>query len=422
MAIVKVSIKDKNTLELQEDAKKHDLIDLSVLSPADVSSVTDAVRAAARREVEQEISKSKANELEAVVLKKETELKDKYQKQIFALELEKNKADMIAQKKDDEIQRLKSEQEQALQKEKQQKEIEKKDYQLQEKSLKERHESELKEKDNIIAYYKDLKLKQNSKMLGETVEKHCHLAFETIRGFLPSSVKFGKDTDASEGSMGDRIYREYDEDGNEVLSIMFEMKNEGDETKSKNKNEDFFKELDKDRNQKKCEYAVLVTMLEKDNDLYDEMYPVPESKYKEMYVIRPQHFTKIIMWLRNISNRLSASRRELVAIQQRDRDYTEFDKNFAVVRDRFQRHYFSAADKHNKAIDEIDKMIKGLERIKEDLQGSSKQLRLASEDLDDVNVKKLAKNSPSIMEQFKGKEKLSEGLEKTNKTKQKTAK
>ena len=480
MAIVKVSIKDKNTLELQEDAKKGDTIDLISLSTADVSSVADAVKLVARKEVEQELSALKNKELETELLKKEKELNDKHQKELRDLEKEKQTSAMIVGQKESEIKRLKEEQEKLLETEKKLKqieinnsvaekdkellslkaELEKKDaaiklelerkentiitlterakhqeearaletkrvmgdverereklaealntkdteYLLKEKSLKEQLENKLKEKEDEVAYYKDLKLKTNVKMLGETVEKHCDLAFEQIRGFLPSGVQFGKDTDSSEGSMGDRIYREYDENKNEILSIMFEMKNEGDETKTKQKNEQFFKELDKDRKQKKCEYAVLVTMLEKDNDLYNNgFYTVSENEYKDMFVVRPQEFTKIIMWLRNVAGKLSNSRRELITIQQRDRDYTEFDQQADTIREKFNKHYLAAVGKHTDAVEDIDKMIKVLTKMRENLLGSDKQLRLASEDLDNLTVKKLARNSPSIIEQTKQK-------------------
>jgi len=425
MAVIKVSIKDKNTLELQEDAKKGDVIDLSCLSTADVGVVSDAVKIAARKEVEKEIEVTKSREIETELLKQEKELSEKHNKETAILKAELQKKDTALEieieRKKNEINELNNKlslqetqktfeikqivKDITNEKEKLENALTSKntEYELSEQKTKERYENALKEKDNLIAYYKDLKLKQNTKMLGETVEKHCHLAFETIRGLLPSNVEFGKDTDASEGSLGDRIYREFDDNGKEILSIMFEMKNEADATSTKKTNEHFLKELDKDRNQKKCEYAVLVSMLEKDNEMYDGIYTVPENKYKDMFVIRPQHFIQIITWLRNVAEKLSVSRRELMTIQQRDRDYTEFDIQADLLRERFEKHCLTAVNKHNDAIDNIDKMIKGLQKIKDDLLGSDKQLRLASEDLEKLTVKKLAKNSPSILEQIKTK-------------------
>ena len=222
---------------------------------------------------------------------------------------------------------------------------------------------------------------------------------------LPETVQFGKDTKATEGSLGDRIYREFDSEGNEILSIMFEMKNEADETKTKHKNEDFLKELDKDRNQKKCEYAVLVSLLEKDNDMYDGIYTVPSSKYKDMFIIRPQDFTKIIMWLRKVCEKIASTRTELAVVRSYNVDVANFEEKFNEVRDKFGKHYISAVDKHNSAIEEIDRTIKSLTKMRDFLTGSDRQLKLALNDLDDLTVKKLAKNSPSILTMAKENEK-----------------
>ena len=284
------------------------------------------------------------------------------------------------------------------------------------------YKSEIITKDKEIDLLKDMRLKQSTKMLGETLEKHCDLAFEQIRLALPETVQFGKDTDAKEGSMGDRIYREFDNEGNEILSIMFEMKNEADETKTKHKNEDFFKELDKDRNQKKCEYAVLVSLLEKDNDMYDGIYTVPPTKYRDMFVVRPQDFTKIIMWLRGVNAKIAATRTELEVVRNYNIDVSNFEMKFNEVRDKFGKHYIAAVDKHNSAVDEIDKIIKQLTKMREFLTGSDRQLKLALNDLDDLTVKKLAKNSPSILALASGNEektKTKTKSKKTNKTEEK---
>jgi hypothetical protein len=477
MPVIKVSIKDKNTLELQEDAKKGDIIDLCGLTAADVSSVSEAVRTEAKREAVRELSEIRAKELEAELLKQERELSEKHGRRLLELEVDKEKYTLIAERQKAEIEKLKTEYERQLENEKKLRQIEiassvagmkneilslkseldKKDgvltvelerknsaikaleeqmkhqeetraletkrvlddierekeklsealctkdteYELREKTLKEQLESKIKEKEEQVAYYKDLKQKLNVKMLGETLEKHCDVAFEGIRGFLPANVEYGKDTIAVDGSLGDRIYREYDEDGKEVLSIMFEMKNEHDATATKKTNESFFKELDKDRTRKKCEYAVLVSLLERDNDIYDGIYTVAENKFRDMFVVRPQHFTQIIMWLRNVAGKLSVSRNQLQEIRQRDIDYTAFDAQAGLLRDKFFKHYTAAVSRHNDAVDYIDKTIKELQKIKDALAGSDRQLRLASEDLEDLTVKKLAKNSPGILEQIK---------------------
>jgi len=389
MAQVKVSIKDKDTLELQEDAKKGDFIDLRDLDAADISAVTDTIKAVAKKEVEKELTALKETEFKARLLEQEKELSEQYQNKINNIEVEKFKSDLALEARNNEIERLKRENMETVETEKQKLELS--------------HKNEIDEKDKEISLLKDMRLKQSTKMLGETLEKHCDVAFETIRGFLPNNIEYGKDTNASEGSLGDRIYREFDASGNEILSIMFEMKNEADETATKKKNEHFFKELDKDRVQKKCEYAVLVSLLEKDNEMYDGLYTVPSSKFKDMFVIRPQHFTQIIMWLRTVMQKVSSSRMELVAIKQREIDITEFDNNFNQIREKFGKHYNSAVGKHISAVDEIDKIVKQLTKMRDLLTGSDRQLQLAVNDLDDLTVKKLAKNSHSILEQIKNK-------------------
>lgn len=389
MSKIKVGVLDKNTLELLEDAKKGDIIDLTELGSVDISAVTETIKAVAKKEVEKELVALKEKEFEVKLLQQKIDLEKQQQDKILAMEVEQNKLNMALENQNKEIERIKLEKQKEIETEKQNLEL--------------THKKELEIKDKQISLLSDMKLKQSTKMLGETLEKHCDIAFETIRGFLPDSVEYGKDTIATEGSLGDRIYREFDENGNEILSIMFEMKNEADETATKKKNEHFLKELDKDRNQKKCEYAVLVSLLEKDNEMYEGIYTVPNSKYKDMFVIRPQHFTQIIMWLRGVTQKVAASRMELVAIKQRDVDITEFDNKFSELRERFGKHYNSAVEKHTSAIEEIDKIIKQLTKMRDYLTGSDRNLQLAVNDLDDLTVKKLAKNSPSILEQLKKK-------------------
>lgn len=459
MKTVKVSIIDENTLSLLEDAKKGDIISLKDLHERDIdkSNISDIVKSKIKSDVEMELEKLKAQMLEekvkdlkVVALQKEKELKEKmegvtkeeYEKyknettdlkvQLEKLTIEnntlkeQNKKDVELATKtiESKYQKDLTDKEYAIKKlEDEKKTIEEntKNKMLLEFTEKENnYKSEIITKDKEIDLLKDMRLKQSTKMLGETLEKHCDLAFEQIRLALPETVQFGKDTDAKEGSMGDRIYREFDNEGNEILSIMFEMKNEADETKTKHKNEDFFKELDKDRNQKKCEYAVLVSLLEKDNDMYDGIYTVPPTKYRDMFVVRPQDFTKIIMWLRGVNAKIAATRTELEVVRNYNIDVSNFEMKFNEVRDKFGKHYIAAVDKHNSAVDEIDKIIKQLTKMREFLTGSDRQLKLALNDLDDLTVKKLAKNSPSILALASGnEEKTKSKSKKTNKKEEK---
>ena len=461
MKTVKVSIIDENTLSLLEDAKKGDIISLKDLHERDIdkSNISDIVKSKIKSDVEMELEKLKAQMLEekekdlkVVALQKEKELKEKmegvtkeeYEKyknettdlkvQLEKLTIEnntlkeKNKKDVELATKtiESKYQKDLTDKEYAIKKlEDEKKTIEentKNKMLLEFTEIENNYKSEIITKDKEIDLLKDMRLKQSTKMLGETLEKHCDLAFEQIRLALPETVQFGKDTDAKEGSMGDRIYREFDNEGNEILSIMFEMKNEADETKTKHKNEDFFKELDKDRNQKKCEYAVLVSLLEKDNDMYDGIYTVPPTKYRDMFVVRPQDFTKIIMWLRGVNAKIAATRTELEVVRNYNIDVSNFEMKFNEVRDKFGKHYIAAVDKHNSAVDEIDKIIKQLTKMREFLTGSDRQLKLALNDLDDLTVKKLAKNSPSILALASGNEektKTKTKSKKTNKTEEK---
>lgn len=459
MKTVKVSIIDENTLSLLEDAKKGDIISLKDLHERDIdkSNISDIVKSKIKSDVEMELEKLKAQMLEekekdlkVVALQKEKELKEKmegvtkeeYEKyknettdlkvQLEKLTIEnntlkeQNKKDVELATKTIETKYQKdlTDKEYAIKKlEDEKKTIEentKNKMLLEFTEIENNYKSEIITKDKEIDLLKDMRLKQSTKMLGETLEKHCDLAFEQIRLALPETVQFGKDTDAKEGSMGDRIYREFDNEGNEILSIMFEMKNEADETKTKHKNEDFFKELDKDRNQKKCEYAVLVSLLEKDNDMYDGIYTVPPTKYRDMFVVRPQDFTKIIMWLRGVNAKIAATRTELEVVRNYNIDVSNFEMKFNEVRDKFGKHYIAAVDKHNSAVDEIDKIIKQLTKMREFLTGSDRQLKLALNDLDDLTVKKLAKNSPSILALASGnEEKTKTKSKKTNKTEEK---
>lgn len=275
-----------------------------------------------------------------------------------------------------------------------------KDRQLQETRTKEEFERQLKDKDEQIAQYRDLRARQSVKLLGETLEQHCENEFNGLRSLGFQTAYFEKDNDASSGSKGDYIFRELDQNGDEVLSIMFEMKNQADGSVNKHKNEDFFKELDKDRNEKHCEYAVLVSLLESDSELYNRGIVDVSHKYPKMYVVRPQFFIPIITILRNAAMKSLEYRQELAQLRERNVDVVNFEFALNEVRDGFNRNYRIANDKFNTAIEEIDKTIKHLQNIKDALLGSTNQLRLANDKLEGLTIQKLTKNSPSLRARF----------------------
>lgn len=279
-------------------------------------------------------------------------------------------------------------------------ELDQKEYQLKEQSLKENHEKEIKAKEQEIELYKDMKLKLSTKMVGESLEQHCRLQFEEYLRPVLKNAYFEKDNDAKSGSKGDFIFRDKTDDGIEYISIMFEMKNESDETATKHKNEDFFKELDKDRKEKKCEYAVLVSLLEKENDYYNAGIVDVSHKYEKMYVIRPQSFISIINILRNAAMKTVDAKRELIEIQNQNIDIAHFEENMNTFKDAFSRNFKLASDRFDTAIDEIDKTMQHLQKIKDNLLGSKNQLRLANDKAEDLSIKKLTAGSPSIAKKF----------------------
>ncbi len=271
---------------------------------------------------------------------------------------------------------------------------------LSEKSLKEAHDAEIKRKDEEIAYYKDFKARQSTKMVGESLEQHCEIEFNKLRATAFQNAYFEKDNDAKTGSKGDYIYRESSPDGVEFISIMFEMKNEMDETATKHKNEDFFKELDKDRREKKCEYAVLVTLLEADNELYNSGIVDVSYKYEKMYVIRPQFFIPLITILRNAAMNSLSYRQELALVKNQNIDVTNFENSLLDFQAKFSNNFRLASEKFQSAIDEIDKTIDHLQKVKEGLLGSERQLRLANDKAQDLSVKKLTKGNPTMQAKF----------------------
>lgn len=279
--------------------------------------------------------------------------------------------------------------------------------QLLEKSLSEKHLAALSEKDAIIklkdeeiALRKDMKLKLSTKMIGETLEQHCENEFNKIRATAFQKAYFEKDNDSRSGSKGDFIYRESDEAGNEIISIMFEMKNEGDETATKKKNEDFLKELDKDRTEKRCEYAVLVSLLEAESEYYNSGIVDVSHKYNKMYVVRPQFFIPIITLLRNAAMNSMQYKAELALIRNQNIDITNFEERINTFKEGFARNYELANRRFKEAIDEIDKTILHLQKTKDALLSSDNNLRLANQKAEDLTIKKLTQGNPTMRAKF----------------------
>ena len=271
---------------------------------------------------------------------------------------------------------------------------------MEQEKIKTEYEVQLKAKDDEVQFYKDFKAKQSTKMIGESLERYCENEFNKLRSTGFQNAYFEKDNEVSgSGSKGDYIFRDF-EDGVEYVSIMFEMKNEADQTASKHRNEDFFKELDKDRNEKNCEYAVLVTMLEPDNELYNTGIVDVSYRYPKMYVIRPQFFIPMITLLRNASRNSLEYKQELMVVRNQNIDITHFEENMNIFKEGFERNYRLASERFAKAIEEIDKTIDHLQKVKEGLIGSERNLRLANDKAQDLTIKKLTKNNPTMAKKF----------------------
>ena len=273
---------------------------------------------------------------------------------------------------------------------------------LRENSLRTQYEGAIKLKDEEIDRLKDLKSKLSTKMVGETLEQHCQTEFNRLRMTAFKDAYFEKDNDARTGSKGDYIYRECDENGNEIISIMFEMKNENETTATKHKNEDFLKELDKDRREKNCEYAVLVSLLEADSELYNTGIVDVSYRFDKMYVIRPQFFIPMITLLRNAALNSMKYKEELALVRNQNIDITHFEENIENFKTAFARNYELASKKFQKAIDEIDKTISSLQKTKEALLSSENNLRLANNKAEDLTIKRLTKNNPTMQQKFAG--------------------
>lgn len=376
---------NKSVLELKQQVLNKDLETKEILSKKDKELVelktkldnqTELVKSKVSKEYQDEVYQKEKiiSQLQSDIMIQESKYK---------LELQDN-----LNKKDKEIGSLQNTIENT-----------KNSYLLKENNLKEAYEEKLKLKDEQIAYYKDFKAKQSTKMIGESLEVHCNNEFNKLRPLFPKSY-FEKDNDCKNGSKGDFIFRDYDDEGTEITSIMFEMKNEADKTASKHKNEDFFKELDKDRKEKNCEYAVLVSMLEIDNDYYNEGIVDVSYKYPKMYVIRPQFFIPIITLIRGMGLNTLEYKKEIELLQKENIDISHFEENMNSFKESFGRNYRLASDKFKKAIEEIDKTIEHLQKTKENLLSSDKNLRIANDKAEGLSIKKLTSNSKTVREMF----------------------
>lgn len=354
-------------------------------------AVANAVSEREKRFNEESSKAQKAiSDKESLIKQLELQLQQAQSLQQAALDKAKSENALAIAKKDNEINELNSK-------------LRSKDNEaeLRCRAIEEKYAIELKNKDELIEQYKDFKARLSTKMVGETLEQHCLTQFNSLRMSAFPNAYFEKDNDARSGSKGDFIFRESSEDGIEFISIMFEMKNEMDTTATKHKNEDFFKELDKDRNEKGCEYAVLVSMLEADNEFYNAGIVDVSYKYPKMYVIRPQFFIPLISLLRNAARNSLEYKRELAMAKAQQVDLTNFEKNITDFKTAFSRNYQLASDKFKTAIDEIDKTIIHLQKTKDALLSSENNLRLANNKAEEqLTIKKLTKNAPSIKEEF----------------------
>ena len=412
MKKIKVSIQDENTLILLEDAQKGDLIDLKSIHDTDIDKSTiDSLIKSIRNEdfkvqlesAKQNIEKEKALEAEIKekdIINRAKEAIAKKDQEITALN---TKVENIAKQVESDAKIKALEDKKSLEDEYRQKIIEK-DTEVQEiKHQKELSEQIYKDKlaasETALVSLKEMRSRMSTKMIGESLEVHCENEFNKLRPLAFPKARFGKDNQISDsGSKGDYVYREVDDDGNEILSIMFEMKNEDDTTTTKKKNKDFFKELDKDRCEKKCEYAVLVSLLEKDNEYYDDIVSV--SDYPNMYAIRPQHFITIIGFLRQGNLKSQELRKTIYTLKNQNIDVTNFENELELFQDGFMKNVKDSSSKFQEAMDGIDATIKKLEGIKEALRLSNKHLLTAGNKVESVSIKGLTKDNPTMTAKF----------------------
>ena len=372
----------------------------------DEGTYESIVRQIRNNEFEKELSSIEVQhnkDKESAIKLAEAHIKEELTNSLNKKDLEiadlKSKLDLLKSQNELEVQKALSEKEKVIDNLSNELELSKKEYDLKEKNIKEAYENKIKDKDEQIAYYKDFKARQSTKMIGESLEQHCFNEFNKLRPLFPNSY-FDKDNDARTGSKGDFIFRDFDEDGNEIVSIMFEMKNEADETATKHKNEDFLKELDKDRKEKNCEYAVLVSLLEADNEYYNDGIVDVSHLYPKMYVIRPQFFIPLITLIRNLANKSLEYRKELELVRNQNIDITHFEENINAFKEGFGRNYRLASERFSKAIEEIDKTIDHLQKTKEHLLKTDDNLRLANNKAEDLTITKLTRNNPTMKEMF----------------------
>lgn len=385
---------EKELLERLEIAQREKEQEVKIAVSEAKSTLQDDL---AKKELElRELKAQKDRELSELLAKKEADLLE-MNSRISRFEVEQKLAITQA------VNQIEKERDELLLK------LQSKDQEIQASvmTLKNQHQNDLilkdqllKMKEDDIARLKDFKLKLSTKMVGETLEQHCEIEFNKLRATAFKNAYFEKDNDSKTGSKGDFIYREFDESGVEIISIMFEMKNEGDETATKHKNEDFLKELDKDRNEKKCEYAVLVSLLEPENELYNNGIVDVSYRYPKMYVVRPQFFIPIISILRNASLNSLKYKSELATIRNQNIDITNFEENINKFKEGFARNYELASRKFKTAIEEIDRTIDHLQKTKEALLSSDANLRLANSKAEDLTIKKLTKGNPTMIARF----------------------
>ena len=391
--------KEIQTREKQFESDKENAVELAKLEAekeyTEKLNKKEAEIAKLKSEIETEqlAKKSAVNETAAEKDKEIAELKNKLDSFNKDKELEINK---LITKMNTEL----SQKDNCITKLTGEKELTEKEFKLKEQSIKDKYETEIRFKEEEIERLKDYKLKLSTKMVGESLEQHCETEFNRLRATGFQKAYFEKDNDAKSGSKGDYIYRDYDFDGGEFISIMFEMKNETDTTSTKKKNTDFLKELDKDRKEKNCEYAVLVSLLEPENELYNTGIVDMSHHFEKMYVVRPQFFIPIITLLRNAALNSLQYKKELAMIQAQNIDITNFEAEMNDFKDKFARNVRISSEKFQKAIAEIDKTIKHLEKTKEALLSSDKHLQLANDKAEDLSIRKLTKNSPMIREKF----------------------
>jgi len=422
MKKIKVSIKDENTLVLLEDAVSGDEIDLTSLHDldADTSTIKNVVWSIKMKEFNAKLQerteileRENKKELERIEnenrLKleiKEKELAEKAKEELAKKESAitqlngelKNIAEKSEREAELELLKEKQKIEENYQKQLKEKEAELSKIQRDKELSEERLREQLKASETALVHHKEMKTKMSTKMIWESLELHCENEFNRIRSIAFPNAQFWKDNDASAGTKGDYIYREFDDNGNELLSIMFEMKNEMETTATKKKNSDFFAKLDKDRIAKKCEYAVLVSLLEKDNEYYDDIVTVHD--YKLMYSIRPQHFITIIGFLRQANTKSQSLQSEIHRLNNQNIDVSNFESNMNDFKEAFWRNYDLASKQFSAAIDEIDKTIDHLNKVKDNLLKSDNNLRLANNKASDLSIKRLTKDSPSVAKAF----------------------